>query len=88
METSEDRPFSHAPTEVVAWSVHYDLAPHPRFFAGKPFILSNVFVRTRRNYKMRRLSFQGISYQHMLSEAAGAMPAYEIEALETKDGGR
>ena len=79
------------PTEAVAWGVHYDLAPHPRFFAGKPFILSNVFVRTRRNYTMRRLSFQGISYQHMLSEAAGAMPAYEIDAIETieaKDGGR
>jgi len=40
---------------------------------------------------MRRLSFQGISSQHMLSEAAGAMPAYEIDAIETieaKDGGR
>ena len=37
---------------------------------------------------MRRLSFQGSSYQHMLSEAASVMPAYEIEAIEAKDGGR
>ena len=34
---------------------------------------------------MRRLSFQEISLQHILSDAAGAMSAYEIEAIEAKD---
>ena len=37
---------------------------------------------------MRRLSFQGMSCQHLLSETADAMPAYEIEIVEAKDGGR